>query len=134
MTEQFELGDILAVRDAQARSGYMANTGFYNPGMSGGSPFNPSSSGYNFPTFLINVPNPFDSSFPSAGVGYTAPPVPPAPSIIFADQNNTKLAIRLGDLPAGVKLKLSPAIFCDSVTGAQTTGYAFFPDSSSGYF
>ena len=128
---QNELGDILAVRDAQARSGYMANTGFYDPTVNGANPYS-TGGGYTVPGFFVNVPALGSATFPDA---YSGVPTPTAPSIIFADQTNTKIAIRLADLPAGQRFKLIPIALCDSITGVPTTtGYVFGPDTSTGYF
>ena len=126
---QTELGNVLATRDEQNQAGYNANQTFADARSSSGNPYS-SDGTYSVPTLSINVPAPV-SSYPTAG---GQPARTDKPCIIFADQTGRKIAIRLGDVPENIKLKLQAAIFCDDTTGESTTGYAFFPDSSSGHF
>ena len=142
VTNQTQLGNQLAVRDAQIKAGYFGNTGFSSadPTL---SPFNtsppPSPSGFSVPTLNIHVPD-TSASVPQPIQGYSAGASTPInttapslmkPSVIFGDQTGRKLAIRLTDLPENIRLKLCPVVFCDSDSGTQTTGYAFLPDTTS---
>ena len=144
---QTELGDQFAVRDAQIKAGYLGTTSFSTADPSVNTTTPPTwpavtPSGFNVPTFNINIPNASNSN-PSSGysagvpVATTAPPTI-KPSLIFGDQTGRKLAIRLTDLPENIKLMLMPVQFCD-VAGVlpPTTGWVFMPDttaSSGGVF